>query len=38
MWLGNRTGEAISRRMSQRVFARLIAVVLFASGVSLMLK
>lgn len=38
MWLGNRTGEAISRRMSQRAFARLIAVVLFASGVSLLLK
>ena len=38
MWLGNRTGEAISRRMSQRMFARLIAGVLFASGVSLMLK
>jgi uncharacterized membrane protein YfcA len=38
MWLGNRTGEAISRRMSQRAFSRLIAVVLFASGVSLLLK
>ena len=38
MWLGNRTGGAISRRMSQRAFARLIAVVLFASGVSLLLK
>lgn len=38
MWLGNKTGEAISRRMSQRTFARLIAVVLFASGVSLLLK
>lgn len=38
MWLGNRAGEAISRSMSQRTFSRLIAVVLFASGVSLLLK
>lgn len=38
MWLGNRTGEAISRRMSQRTFGRLIALVLFCSGVSLLLK
>jgi len=38
MWLGNRTGEAISRRMSQRTFARLIALVLFGSGISLLLK
>lgn len=38
MWLGNRTGEAISQRMSQRAFSRLIAVVLCASGISLLLK
>ncbi|MCC6535336.1 MAG: sulfite exporter TauE/SafE family protein [Burkholderiales bacterium] len=38
MVLGNRAGEAISRTMSQQSFARLIAAVLFASGVSLMLK
>jgi len=38
MWLGNRAGEAISRRMSQRTFTRLIAVVLCASGISLLLK
>lgn len=38
MWLGNRAGEAISRRMSQRAFSRLIAVVLFGSGTSLLLK
>lgn len=38
MWLGNRAGEGISRRMSQRTFSRLIALVLFASGLSLLQK
>lgn len=38
MWLGNRSGEAISRKLSQRTFSRLIAVVLLASGISLLLK
>jgi uncharacterized membrane protein YfcA len=38
MFLGNRLGESISRSMSQASFARLIAVILLASGISLLLK
>jgi uncharacterized protein len=38
MFLGFRVGETISRRMSQQNFTRLIAVVLLASGISLLAK
>lgn len=38
MFLGYRVGEMISRRMSQQSFTRLIAVVLLASGISLLMK
>jgi uncharacterized membrane protein YfcA len=38
MWLGNRTGERITSKMSPQVFSRVLAAVLFAAGVSLLLK
>lgn len=38
MWFGNRTGERLTSAMSPRVFSRVLAVVLFASGTSLWFK
>jgi len=38
MLAGNRLGEALSRSMSPQTFARLIALILLASGISLLLK
>ena len=38
MWLGNRTGEGITSAMSAQTFSRVLAAVLFAAGVSLLLK
>ena len=38
MWLGNRIGERITSTISPQVFSRVLAAVLFAAGVSLLLK